>query len=189
MKNLEWYCNTLFHLKIRNTEICIINKIWAHVLITLLVLYWYMIACFLVHTGKRTWSIWDVVHLYSNTKKLLKLAHVALMFVKFGKCSKHGNPLCLRISGSAHSGGTIFWIQNCILSVPKLYTFLLLSELITVHTLLRREQRWARWNRRESWNHLRSHLPANLLQPAPMISRDGFWRPQGAPENILILNI
>ena len=127
--------------------------------------------------------------LQQHQKPPKKLAHVALMFVKFGKCSKHGNPLCLRISGSAHSGGTISWIQNCILSVPKLYTFLLLSELIEVHTLLRREQRWARWNRRESWNHLRSHLPANLLQPAPMISRDGFWRPQGAPENILILNI
>ena len=127
--------------------------------------------------------------LQQHQKPPKKLAHVALMFVKFGKCSKHGNPLCLRISGSAHSGGTIFWIQNCILSVPKLYTFLLLSELIEVHTLLRREQRWARWNRRESWNHLRSHLPANLLQPAPMISRDGFLRPQGAPENILILNI
>ena len=127
--------------------------------------------------------------LQQHQKPPKKLAHVALMFEKFGKCSKHGNPLCLRISGSAHSGGTISWIQNCIFSVPILYTFLQLLELIEARTLRWRVQKWARWNRRESWNHQRSHLPANLLQLAQEISRDGFSRPQGASENILILNI
>ena len=45
--------------------------------------------------------------LQQHQKPPKKLAYVALKFDKFGKCSKHGNPLCLRISGSAHSGGTI----------------------------------------------------------------------------------